>query len=61
MSTYNKCFHGEIRIFSWDIYIVLDESGYMYHLSFSYFSLKTCCGYSLEEPQLGTSNEFQRQ
>ena len=25
---------------------------------FSYFSTKTCCGYSLEVPQRGTSNEY---
>ena len=25
---------------------------------FSYFSMKTCCGYSLEMPHRGTSNEY---
>ena len=28
------------------------------YLHFSYFSVKTCCGYSLEVPRRGTSNEY---
>ena len=29
-----------------------------YPHNFSYFSIKTCCGYSLEVPQGGTSSEY---
>ena len=31
-----------------------DKSGYPHY----YFSTKTCCGYSLEAPHRGTSNEY---
>ena len=37
--------------------IATDKRGYPHNI-FSYFSTKTCCGYSLEVPHRGTSNEY---
>ena len=37
--------------------IALNKSTQKYRY-FSYFSMKRCCGYSLEAPRIGTSNEY---
>ena len=39
------------------IYIGVDKSGYQVY-TFLISSQKTCCGYSLEVPRRGTSNEY---
>ena len=39
------------------ISITADKRGYHGYI-FCYFSMKTCCGKSLEVPQWGTSNEY---
>ena len=38
--------------------IKIKSKNHKYISIFSYFSMKTCCGYSLEVPWGGTSNEY---
>ena len=40
--------------------IAPDKSPFPTKKYFSYFSKKTCCGYSLEVPHQGTSNEYHK-
>ena len=52
MSTHNICFNGEIRKLS----SATDKRGYPHNIFL--IDKNICCGYSLEVPHWGTSNEY---
>ena len=54
MSTHNICFHGKLE----KIILELSSNTPPYQVSWSYFSTKTCCAYTLEAPLQGASNEY---
>ena len=55
MSTHNMCSPAEIRKYQYILHVLWVL---LRKRCFSYFSKKICCGYSLEAPQRGASNEY---